>query len=165
VGEQGQAARTREFLEATIRRDVAVAYRQYRAASEKLVFICDADIAARRSELQTVRAAYGLGEFSVFEVVAEQRRLNESVTGYNQLCAIITRLWRNLKRRSASRIRRRLFAPDFDIVLPGQRHRAAANRQRKVFKIIVREKDGMADVKTSIVPQNKNKQEKNETNF
>jgi len=39
-----------------------------------------------RSEanLQTVRSAYGFGEFSVFEVVNEQRRLTENITGYNQ---------------------------------------------------------------------------------
>ncbi|MDQ3132779.1 MAG: TolC family protein, partial [Acidobacteriota bacterium] len=81
---QLQAVRSREFLEATIRRDVAVAYRQYRAAAEKLVLYATQILPRSEANLQTVRAAYGLGEFSVFEVVNEQRRLNESVTGYNQ---------------------------------------------------------------------------------
>ena len=37
------------------------------------------------ANLQTVRAAYNAGEFSVFEVVNEQRRLNENVTNYNRV--------------------------------------------------------------------------------
>ena len=84
VGEQTQAVRTREFLEATIRRDVAVAYGQYRAAAEKLVLYTTQILPRAEANLQTVRAAYNAGEFSVFEVVNEQRRLNENVTNYNR---------------------------------------------------------------------------------
>lgn len=83
-GEQVQAVRTREFLEATIRRDVAVAYSQYRAAAEKLVLYTTQIMPRAEANLQTVRAAYNAGEFSVFEVVNEQRRLNENVTNYNR---------------------------------------------------------------------------------
>ncbi|MBK6590000.1 MAG: TolC family protein [Acidobacteria bacterium] len=85
VGEQVQAVRTREFLEATIRRDVAVAYGQYRAAAEKLVLYTTQILPRSETNLQTVRAAYNAGEFSVFEVVNEQRRLNENVTNYNRV--------------------------------------------------------------------------------
>ncbi len=85
VGEQIQAVRTREFLEATIRRDVAVAYGQYRAAAEKLVLYTTQILPRSEANLQTVRAAYNAGEFSVFEVVNEQRRLNENVTNYNRV--------------------------------------------------------------------------------
>ena len=85
VGEQVQAVRTREFLEATIRRDVAVAYGQYRAAAEKLVLYTTQILPRAEANLQTVRAAYNAGEFSVFEVVNEQRRLNENVTNYNRV--------------------------------------------------------------------------------
>ena len=84
AGEQIQAVRTREFLEATIRRDVAVAYGQYRAAAEKLVLYTTQILPRAEANLQTVRAAYNAGEFSVFEVVNEQRRLNENVTNYNR---------------------------------------------------------------------------------
>lgn len=84
-GEQIQAVRNREFLEATIRRDVAVAYSQYRASAEKLVLYATQIMPRAEANLQTVRAAYNAGEFSIFEVVAEQRRLNENVTGYNQV--------------------------------------------------------------------------------
>ncbi len=84
AGEQIQALRTREFLEATIRRDVAVAFGQYRAAAEKLVIYTTQIMPRAEANLQTVRAAYSAGEFSVFEVVNEQRRLNENVTNYNK---------------------------------------------------------------------------------
>lgn len=84
VGEKIQAVRTREFLEATIRRDVAVAYSQYRATAEKLVIYTTQIMPRSEANLQTVRAAYNAGEFSVFEVVNEQRRLNENVTNYNR---------------------------------------------------------------------------------
>lgn len=84
TGEQVQATRNREFLEATIKRDVAVAYSQYRAAAEKLVLYTTQIMPRAEANLQTVRAAYNAGEFSVFEVVNEQRRLNENVTNYNR---------------------------------------------------------------------------------
>lgn len=85
AGEQLLATRQREFLEATIKRDVAIAYRRYRAAAEKLVVYSTQILPRAEANLQTVRAAYGLGDFSIFEVVAEQRRLNENVSGYNQV--------------------------------------------------------------------------------
>lgn len=84
TGEQIQAVRTREFLESTIRTEVAVAYRKYRAAAEKLVLYSTQILPRAEANLQTVRAAYNAGDFSMFEVVAEQRRLVENVTGFNQ---------------------------------------------------------------------------------
>ena len=67
-------------METTIKRDVAIAYRKYRAASEALVLYSTQILPRAEANLQTVRAAYGLGEFSVFEVVGEQRRLTENTT-------------------------------------------------------------------------------------
>lgn len=84
TGEKLQAIKTREFLESSIKRDVAVGYRKYRAAAEALVLFSTQILPRSEENLRTVRAAYGLGEFSVFEVVSEQRRLTENVTGYNQ---------------------------------------------------------------------------------
>ncbi len=84
TGEQIQAVRTREFLEASIRSDVAVAYRQYRSAAEKLVLYSTQILPRAETNLQTVRSAYNAGEFSMFEVIAEQRRLVENVTGFNK---------------------------------------------------------------------------------
>ena len=82
--ERVQAEKQRAFLESTIRRDVAVAYRKYRAAAEALVLYTTQILPRAEENLRTVRAAYGIGEFSIFDVVSEQRRLTESVTGYNQ---------------------------------------------------------------------------------
>ncbi len=84
-GEKVQATREREFLESTIRRDVAVAYRKYKAAAESLVLYSTQIIPRAEENLRSVRASYGLGEFSVFEVVNEQRKLAENVTNFNQI--------------------------------------------------------------------------------
>ncbi|MGI8811019.1 MAG: TolC family protein [Pyrinomonadaceae bacterium] len=84
-GEKVQATRTREFLEATITRDVAIAFRKYRAAAEALVIYSTQILPRAEDNLRSVRASYNLGEFSVFEVVNEQRRLTENVTNYNQV--------------------------------------------------------------------------------
>lgn len=84
TGEKLQATRNREFLESTIKRDVAVAYRKYRAAAETLVIYSTQIIPRSEENLKAVQSAYGFGEFSVFEVVNEQRRLIENVTNYNQ---------------------------------------------------------------------------------
>ena len=84
AGEQTQATRSREFLEFTIKRDVAAAYRKYRAAAETLTIYSVQRIPRSEGNLKAVQSAYGFGEFSVFEVVNEQRRLIENITNYNQ---------------------------------------------------------------------------------
>lgn len=84
TGEREQAVRQREFLEATIKRDVALAYRRYRAAAEAFVLYATQIVPRSEENVRSVRAAYNLGEFSIFDVVNEQRRLIESETGYNE---------------------------------------------------------------------------------
>ncbi len=84
AAERVQAEKQRTFLESTVRRDVAVAYRKYRAAAEAVVLYTTQILPRAEENLRSVRAAYGIGEFSIFDVVSEQRRLTESVTGYNQ---------------------------------------------------------------------------------
>jgi cobalt-zinc-cadmium efflux system outer membrane protein len=84
TGEQLQATRNREFLESTIKRDVAIAYRKYRAAAETLVIYSTQIIPRSEENLRAVQSAYGFGEFSIFDVVNEQRRLIENITNYNQ---------------------------------------------------------------------------------
>lgn len=83
TSERVQSVRQREFLEATVRRDVALAYLRYRAAAEGLVLYSTQIVPRAEASLRTLRAAYNLGEFSVFEIVNEQRRLIESETGLN----------------------------------------------------------------------------------
>ena len=85
MGERIQVQRQREFVEASIKRDVALAYRRYRAAAEALVLYATQIMPTAEKNLQTVRAAYNAGDFSVFDVVAEQRRLIENETAYNDV--------------------------------------------------------------------------------
>lgn len=84
VGERAQFQRQREFLEAIIKRDVALAYARQRAAAETLALYATRIVPLSEANLRSVRAAYNLGEFSVFDIVNEQRRLIENQTGYNE---------------------------------------------------------------------------------
>jgi len=118
TGESIQATRTREFLEAIIKRDVAVAYRKYRAAAEALILYSTQILPRAEANLQSVRAAYGLGEFSVFEVVGEQRRLTENVTGYNQSLRDYYNALTELETALGTTLPASGFAPDSSSVLP-----------------------------------------------
>lgn len=118
TGERLQATRQREFLETTVRRDVAVAYRKYRAAAESLVLYSTQILPRSEENLRSVRAAYGLGEFSVFEVVNEQRRLTESVTGYNQALRDYYNALNELETALGAPIPPTGFAPVSQSVLP-----------------------------------------------
>jgi len=158
--ERVQAVRQREFLEATIRRDVAVAYRQYRAASEKLVLYATQIIPRAEANLQTVRAAYGLGEFSVFEVVGEQRRLNENVTGYNQTLRDYYTALAQLETALGIAIPPTAFSDDLTSVLPDKDIAPQQVDKEKFLKSLFEKKTELADVKKVITPQNK--QEKNQ---
>ena len=160
TGEQLQATRSREFLEATIKRDVAVAYRRYRAAAEKLVLYATQILPRSEANLQTVRAAYGLGEFSVFEVVAEQRRLNESVTGYNQTLRDYYTALAQLETALGIALPPTAFADDLTSVLPEKDIAPQQTDKEKLLKSLFEKKMELADVKSLAVPQNKNKQEK-----
>ncbi len=162
TGEQAQAVRQREFLEATIRRDVAVAYRQYRAAAEKLVLYATQILPRSEANLQTVRAAYGLGEFSVFEVVAEQRRLNESVTGYNQTLRDYYTALAQLETALGIALPPTAFADDSTSVLPGMDIAPQQIDKEKFLKSLYEKKTELADLKKVTDPKNKQqkKQEK-----
>ncbi|HWW73908.1 MAG TPA: TolC family protein [Pyrinomonadaceae bacterium] len=118
VGERAQAQRQREFLEATIRRDVALAYRRYRAAAEAVVLYATRILPASQSNLRSVRAAYGLGEFSTFDVINEQRRLIESQTGYNDAVRDYYDALADLERALGTPLPATGFAPGSASVLP-----------------------------------------------
>ncbi len=121
TGERLQAQRTREFLEATVKRDVAVAYRKYKAAAESLVLYSTQILPRSEANLQTVRSAYGFGEFSVFEVVNEQRRLTENITGYNQSLRDYYNALTDLENALGQEIPVTGFAPVSDSVLPDEK--------------------------------------------
>lgn len=118
VGEKAQAQRQREFLEATIKRDVALAYRRYRAAAEGLVLYATQIIPTSEKNVQAVRAAYNAGEFSVFDVVAEQRRLLESETAYNESLGDYYSALAELERALGITLPPSAFAPGTITVIP-----------------------------------------------
>lgn len=162
TGERAQAARTREFLEATIKRDVAVAYRQYRAAAEKLVLYATQILPRSEANLTTVRAAYGAGEFSVFEVVAEQRRLNENVTNYNQTLRDYYTTLAQLEAALGIAIPPAAFSDESSSVLPDKKIAPQQIDREKFLKSLYEKKTESADVKNAVVPKNQpeKKQEK-----
>lgn len=165
TAEQLQATRQREFLEATIKRDVAVAYRRYRAAAEKLVLYATQILPRSEANLQTVRAAYGLGEFSVFEVVNEQRRLNENVTGYNQTLRDYYTALAQLEAALGIAIPPTAFSDDSSSVLPEKEIAPNQVEKEKFLKSFYEKKPyekkpESADVKNAVTPKNKQNQEK-----
>lgn len=82
-GEKEQARYRREFVEAMVKRDVALAFNRYRAAAQSLAIYGGQILPRAEQNLRTIRTAYNLGELQVLDVVAEQRRLIESQTQYN----------------------------------------------------------------------------------
>lgn len=120
TGEQVQATRQREFLETTIKRDVAVAYRKYRAEAETLVIYSTQILPRAEENLRSVRAAYGFGEFSIFEVVNEQRRLTENVTGYNQALRDYYAALAELEAALGTTIPATALSSNKDSILPGR---------------------------------------------
>jgi len=155
---QVQAVRQREFLEATIKRDVAVAYRQYRAAAEKLVLYATQILPRAEANLNTVRAAYGFGEFSVFEVVNEQRRLNENVSGYNQTLRDYYTALAQLEAALGIALPPSAFADDSSSVLPEKEIVPNQVEKAKFLKSLLEKKTELVDLKKMTDP--KNKQEK-----
>jgi cobalt-zinc-cadmium efflux system outer membrane protein len=83
VGEKTQAKYRREFVEAVVKRDVALALNRYAAAAQSLAIYGGQVLPRAEENLRTIRAAYGFGEMPVLDVIAEQRRLVESQTQYN----------------------------------------------------------------------------------
>jgi len=83
TSEMVQSRYNREYLESLIKQEVTIAYRKYRAAAEQLVLYGSQIIPRSEANLQSIKSAYNFGEFSVFEVIAEQRKLLEFVTEYN----------------------------------------------------------------------------------
>ncbi len=118
VGGREQIVRQREFLEAGIRRDTALAYRRYRAAAESLVLYATQIVPRAEENVRTIRAAYNLGEFSVFDVVNAQQRLIESETGYNEALGNYYAALAELERALGTTLPPTAFAPESISVLP-----------------------------------------------
>lgn len=136
TGEKLQATRQREFLETTIKRDVAVAYRKYRAAAETLVIYSTQILPRAEENLKSIRSAYGFGEFSVFEVVNEQRRLTENVTGYNQALRDYYNALNELETALGATIPPTGFSTDSSSVLPDKELIPSQIDREKLLKSI-----------------------------
>ncbi len=134
VGEREQARAQREFLEATIKRDVALAYNRYRAAAETLVLYTTQIIPRAEANLQSVRNAYAEGEFSVFDILSEQRRLFDNQTAYNDALRDYYSALADLERALGTTIPATGFAPSPTSVLPDERLRLNPDEiQRALF--------------------------------
>lgn len=118
LGERAQAQRQREFVETNIKRDVALAYRRYRAAAEALVLYATQIMPTAEKNLQAVRAAYNAGEFSIFDIVGEQRRLIENETAYNDVLNDYYSALAELERALGTTIPATGFAPGPITVIP-----------------------------------------------
>ena len=142
VGERSEAARQREFLEATIRRDVALAYRRYRAAAEAVVLYATRILPQSEKNLETVRVAYGLGEFSIFDVLQQQGRMIESETGYNEALRDYYTSLAELERALGSAIPATGFAPGQTSVLPDEPPRRDAEALRHNWRQLLSSRQG-----------------------
>ncbi len=158
TGEQLQATRNREFLETTIKRDVAVAYRKYRAAAETLVIYSTQILPRSEANLNAIRSAYGFGEFSVFEVVNEQRRLTENVTGYNQALRDYYNALNELETALGAGIPPAGFAPVSTSILPSQDLVPSQVSREKLMKSI----EIVEMPKRTVISKNKEQEEEKE---
>jgi len=118
VGERMQAQHQREFVEANIKRDVALAYTRYRAAAEALILYTTQIIPTAQKNLQAVRSAYSAGEFSIFDIVGEQRRLIENETAYNEVITDYYSALAELERALGTTLPPSGFAPSPITVVP-----------------------------------------------
>jgi hypothetical protein len=95
-----------------------MAYRRYRAASESLVLYSTQILPRAEENLRSIRAAYNFGEFSVLDVIAEQRRLTENVTAYNQFLRDYYSALAELEIALGTTIPVSGFAPSLTSILP-----------------------------------------------
>ena len=79
-----QAERRREFLETVVRSEVESAYARYQAAQAAVTTYEQGVIARSNDNIRVVRAAYELGQFSITDLLNEQRRLVDSQRDFTE---------------------------------------------------------------------------------
>jgi outer membrane protein, heavy metal efflux system len=79
-----QAGRRREFAEAVVRSEVESAYARYEAARVAVEVFEQGVIARSTDNIRVVRAAYELGQFSITDLLNEQRRLVDSQRDFTE---------------------------------------------------------------------------------
>ena len=85
VAAQQAARRRREFAEVAVRNEVAAAYSRYAGALSALALYHGGVRGQAMKNLDVIRQTYVLGQKSVLDYVAEQRRFNEIESAYNEL--------------------------------------------------------------------------------
>ncbi len=79
-----QARTRREFLESVVRSEVESAYARYEAAQAAVATFERGVIARSNDNIRVVRAAYELGQFSITDLLNEQRRLVDSQRDFTE---------------------------------------------------------------------------------
>lgn len=79
-----QAKMRREFLESVVRAEVESAYERYEAARAAVATFEQGVIAPSNDNIRVVRAAYELGQFSITDLLNEQRRLVDSQRDFTE---------------------------------------------------------------------------------
>ncbi|MBC7908967.1 MAG: TolC family protein, partial [Pyrinomonadaceae bacterium] len=82
-----QARTRREFAEQVVRSEVASAYARYEAARAALFTFEQGVIARSNDNIRVIRAAYELGQFSITDLINEQRRLVDSQRDFTEALA------------------------------------------------------------------------------
>lgn len=82
-----QARTRREFLESVVRLEVESAYARYEAARAAVATFEQGVIARSNDNIRVVRAAYELGQFSITDLLNEQRRLVDSQRDFTETLA------------------------------------------------------------------------------
>jgi cobalt-zinc-cadmium efflux system outer membrane protein len=82
IAEARAAERRLEFMQLTIRQEVAAAYSQHAAAHQSLEIYARGVRAVARQNLDVVRQSYQFGRVPLLDVIAEQRRYIDIETGY-----------------------------------------------------------------------------------
>jgi cobalt-zinc-cadmium efflux system outer membrane protein len=82
-----QARTRREFLESVVRSDVQSAYARYEAARAAVLTFDHGVIARSNENLRVIRSAYELGQFTIMDLINEQRRLVDSQRDFTEALA------------------------------------------------------------------------------
>lgn len=82
-----QARTRREFLESVVRSEVQSAYARYEAARAAVLTFEQGVIARSNDNLRVIRSAYELGQFTITDLINEQRRLVDSQSDFTEALA------------------------------------------------------------------------------
>lgn len=82
-----QARSRREFLESVVRSEVQSAYARYEAARVAVSTFEQGVIARSNDNIRVIRSAYELGQFSITDLINEQRRLVDSQRDFTEALA------------------------------------------------------------------------------